>query len=96
MAEHSGTTAPSTTGEQRLLLLNRATLELTGVEDVVSFDETGAVLKTNLGLLAVEGEELHVVKLDLAGGLLLIEGRIGGLFFSETGGMKKNGKRLFR
>ena len=82
-------------GGQRLLLLDRSTLELTGVEDVVSFDETGAVLKTGLGLLAVEGEALRVVKLDLTGGLISLEGRIGALIYSESGSAKKNGKRLF-
>ena len=79
----------------RLLLQNRAAMELTGVEDVISFDETGAVLRTVLGMLAVDGENLHVVKLDLAGGSVQIEGKINGLFYSD-GAAKKASKRLFR
>lgn len=75
-------------GPQRLLLLDRQAMELSGVEDVVSFDETGAVLRTTLGMLAVDGEELHVVKLDLAGGSIQIEGKVNGLFFSEGKGGK--------
>ncbi len=96
MTDRSVSAEKSAGGEQRLLLLDRTTLELTGVEDVVSFDETGAVLKTGLGLLAVEGEGLHAVKLDLAAGLMLVEGRIDGLLFSATGKTGKNRKRFLR
>ncbi len=83
------------TGHQTLTLTDRTALALDGVLDVISFDETGAALRTVLGLLAVDGEELHVVKLDLAGGHLRIEGKISGLFYSD-GGAKKAAKRLFR
>lgn len=82
--------------EQRLLLLDRKVLELTDVEDVISFDETGAVLRTGLGMLALDGEDLHVVKLDLSGGSVTIQGTINGLFYSNAGGGKKAVKRLFR
>ena len=81
---------------QRLCLLDRKVLELTDVEDVVSFDETGAVLRTGQGMLALDGEDLHVVMLDLSGGCLKIEGKINGLFYSDAGGGKKAVKRLFR
>lgn len=80
----------------RLLLLDRQALELCGVEDVVSFDETGAVLRTTLGMLAVDGEGLHVVRLDLAGGSLQIEGKVNGLFFSEAKGGGKGRSRRAR
>ena len=80
----------------KLLLLGRETLDLTGIEDVIRFDETGAVLRTSLGLLAVDGEDLHVVKLDLAGGNVQIEGKVSGLIYSDVGSAKKTAKRLFR
>ncbi len=87
---------PSRAEPQRLLLLDRRVLELTDVEDVISFDESGAVLRTGLGILALEGEDLHVVKLDLAGGSLKIEGKINGLMYSDAGQSKKAVKRLLR
>ena len=95
MTEKSETAKTGAEG-QRLLLLDRAVLELSGVEDVVSFDEAGAVLRTGLGMLAIDGEDLRVVKLDLAGGCLQLEGKIGGLFYSDAGGAKKTAKRFFR
>ena len=41
--------------KHRLVLLDRKALELSGVRDVVSFDETNVVLETVCGMLAIEG-----------------------------------------
>ncbi len=82
--------------EQKLLILDRKIMNISGVLDVVSFDETGAVLRTSLGTLTIDGEELHVVKLDLGNGSVVIEGKINGIFYSEAGGAKNRAKRLFR
>ena len=83
-------------GQQKLLLTDRTRLELTGVKDVTSFDENGAILQTTLGTLAVDGEDLHVTQLDLAGGFMHIEGKLTGFFYSEEGSAKNRKKRLFR
>ena len=88
-------TSPEMTG-QKLIITDRKVLDLTGVTDVVSFDETGAVLRTGLGTLAVDGEELHVTRLDLANGSIIFTGKINGLFYTENGGAKNRAKRLFR
>ncbi len=96
MTGTTGTGKPSLREEQRLVLTDRSKMTLSGVEDVVSFDETGAVFRTGLGTLAIDGEGLHVVKLDLAGGDVEIEGKVNGLFYSEAGGAKSRAKRLFR
>lgn len=81
---------------QRLLLTDRKALHLTGILDVESFDETGTVLKISDGILAVEGEGLHVVKLDLSSGEVSIDGKINGIFYSDSGSAKSRGKRLFK
>lgn len=80
---------------QRLVLDNRERLSLGGIIDVVSFDESGAYLKTVTGTLAIDGEDLHVIKLDTDGGSMVFEGRINGLFFSDGAG-KGRSKRLFK
>ena len=87
--------SPEKTG-QKLIITDRKILDLTGVTDVVSFDETGAVLKTDMGTLAVDGEDLHVTKLDLANGSIILAGKINGLFYTENTGAKSRAKRLFR
>ena len=81
--------------EHRVLVNDRKSVSLTGVLDVVSFDEMGAVLKTNLGTLAIDGEGIHVVKLDLSNGVVDIEGKLNGFFYSDVVGAKAK-KRLFR
>lgn len=81
---------------QKLVITDRKVLDLTGVTDVVSFDETGAVLRTDMGILAVDGEGLHVTKLELANGIIIFTGKINGLLYTDSSGAKTRAKRLFR
>lgn len=82
-------------GSQRIVISDRQELALNGVTDVISFDESGAVLKSVKGALIIDGEELHVTKLDIANGNVEIEGKINGLFFSD-GREQKGRKRIFK
>ena len=63
-------------------------LTVTGVTEVVSFDENEALLHTPLGTLAVQGRELQLKKLTPEGGQIGVEGQITGLFYEEP---KKQG-----
>ena len=78
---------------KKLILTDREKLELSGVLDVSSFDEEHALIKTENGMLAVDGEGLHVTMLDLAHGNISFEGKINGLFFSDA---QKSRGRKFR
>ena len=60
----------------RILLEERSRLTITGVTDVLSFDEESVTAETDLGTLTVRGEGLHISRLDLNEGLLRIEGSI--------------------
>ncbi len=73
-----------TAEHKRLILTDREKLEMTGVIDVTSFDEEHALIKTENGMLAVDGEGLHVTSLDLGHGNISFEGKINGLFFSDA------------
>lgn len=68
----------------QLTLEGRARLSVTGVENVERFDETGIVLATAAGLLVISGEELHIDRLSIDGGELLVEGRVDSLSYEET------------
>lgn len=68
-------------------------LTVTGVSEVVSFDENEALLHTSLGALAVQGQELQLKKLTPEGGQIGVEGRITALFYEEP---KKQGGFLRR
>ena len=52
----------------RLVLSDRHSGSVTGVNDVVSFDENEIVLDTEMGLLTIRGKELHVKRLTLEKG----------------------------
>ena len=58
---------------QRIELTGREKLTVTGVEDVERFDELSVVMRTVAGVLVVSGEDLHIGKLSLDGGALLVE-----------------------
>ena len=62
----------------------RAGIEITGVKDVVSFDENGVVLETVCGSMAVEGEALRVTTLELTEGRVSVEGRIIGVYYFDS------------
>ena len=68
----------------RLELMDRAHLTVSGVEDVERFDESGVIMTTSAGTLIVTGEDLHIDKLSLDGGELLVEGHIDGLNYEDA------------
>lgn len=81
----------------KVTLVQRERLEITGVEEVESFDESTIIMSTNLGALIVRGEGLHIETLSLDGGALKVEGRVESLTYEEVnearGGLLS---RLFR
>lgn len=69
--------------DHRIVLEDREQLMVSGVEEVESFDESSIILSTIRGGLEVQGEGLHIEKLSLDGGDLLVEGLIHGLIYTE-------------
>lgn len=70
----------------KLMLTNRRTCTISGVNDVLSFDVNEILLETEQGMLMIKGTELHVSRLSLDKGEVDIDGRIDSLTYSETGG----------
>lgn len=67
----------------RMTLNERKQLTMTGVTEVVSFEETAVVLRTALGLLTVQGRELQLKTLSLEGGQMEVDGSISSLSYEE-------------
>ena len=67
----------------KLSLDQRKSLTMTGVNEVVSFDENTVVLKTGLGMLVVQGQQLQLKTLTLDGGNVAVEGHISALHYEE-------------
>ena len=68
----------------KLTLSERAHLTMTGATEVVSFDDTSVVVKTDLGTLVVQGEELQLKNLSLDGGQVAVDGHICSLVYEQT------------
>lgn len=78
----------------KLILNNRRTCNLTGVNDVLSFDENEIILETDQGMLMIKGNELHVNRLTLDKGEVDVDGRIDSFTYSEQSGMGAKGESL--
>lgn len=76
---------------QNIVLENREKLNITGVLDVLSFDDQIVILETELGLLTVKGENLRINKLSLDSSEVTIDGTIYQLAYSEKDSMEKSG-----
>lgn len=79
----------------RLDLMNRGKGSVTGIQDVVAFDENQIVLDTDMGLLIVKGKGLHVSRLTLEKGEVDIEGTVDSLVYSSNETYRKQGESLF-
>ena len=90
MADFKASDKPSE-GVHTLALTSRTHAELSGVTEVLSFDETAVVLSTVCGELTVEGEDLRVGTLDMTRGLLVIDGKVNTLYYTETRQTRKRG-----
>lgn len=66
-----------------LTLRERRELTMTGVTEVVSFEETAVVLHTALGTLTVQGSGLQLKTLSLEGGQVAVDGDISALIYEE-------------
>ena len=78
----------------KLELYNREKGTVTGVLDVISFDEYTIVLDTDLGLLTIKGKDLHVSRLSLEKGELDLEGHADSLVYSSNEGYRKSNQSL--
>lgn len=67
----------------RLTLNERRQLSMTGVSEVVSFDDTAVVLRTELGTLVIQGRDLQLKTLSLEGGQVVVEGTVSALHYEE-------------
>lgn len=77
----------------KLSMNERRELTMTGVTEVVSFEENAVVLRTSLGTLIVQGTGLQLKTLSLEGGQVAIDGSVSGLIYEEP--RQTGWRRLF-
>lgn len=83
MAYEGGLSAP-----HHVVIEERKSLTVSGVEDVERFDENSIVLSTSKGTMVVTGENLHIEKLSLDGGDLKVEGDVDAVTYEDDGSVR--------
>lgn len=66
-----------------LQMKERRQLTMSGVTEVVSFEENAVTLQTVMGTLLVQGQQLQLKNLSLEGGQVAVEGSISALLYEE-------------
>ncbi len=79
---------------QNIILENREKLNISGVVDVLSFDDQIVILETELGLLTIKGENLKINKLNIDTSEVTLDGKVSNLSYSNSDSIKKNASRF--
>ncbi len=83
--------------DHNVIIDSRKKLSISGVKDVVSFDDETAILVTVMGKMTVKGENLKMISFDNESGSIAAEGRIHAVVYmsdaERSGGFLS---RLFR
>lgn len=75
---------------QNIVLENREKLNVSGVKDVLSFDDQMIIVQTTLGLLTIKGENLRVNKLNIDTSDFSVDGNISNLAYSNSESFKEH------
>lgn len=78
----------------KIVISNRKNGVLNGVIDVLSFDVGEILLETELGMLMIKGNDLHVNRLTLEKGEIDIEGKIDSFTYSDVKAAAKQNESL--
>ena len=70
--------------QHNIIMENRRSLTITGVMDIDSFDEQTVSVFTDQGELTIKGANLHINKIDVDSGDLVMEGEVDSLTYSEN------------
>ncbi len=67
-----------------IIMEDRKRLSVSGVTDIDSFDEQSIIALTQLGELTIRGWDLHITRLNLEQGELMVDGEISSLTYTDT------------
>ena len=88
---------PAKLNGQDLNIQNREKIRVTGVNDIIGFDETFVDIDTELGKMLIRGEGLKIARLSLEQHELVVNGYIYSCEYEDTNKAKKGiVGRIFR
>ena len=81
----------------RLVIIDRTDrVSISAVKDVDSFNENEIIFLTSAGMMTITGEDLHITKLNLDEGMLIIDGTVDSIDYSDHEEERMNSKKLFK
>ena len=89
----SADTAKGNCMTHQMSLKNRESMEVSGVTDVISFDEQSVILSTTCGNIEIGGASLHIHVLSMEQGVVSMDGRIDSVTYYEQESSDTEGKR---
>ena len=75
---------------------NREKISITGVKQVDTFDDSEVSARLESSGISVYGQSLHISRLDLDNGILIIDGFISGVEYSDNDSRSGFLSRLFK
>ena len=81
--------------QHKMTMVNRKGCTLTGVVDVIAFDENEVILETDMGILMMKGQGLHIKRLTLEQGEVELEGRLDSFLYSEQKSLAAKSESFF-
>ena len=72
-------------------LYDRERAELSGIDQVESFHESGILLRAPFGEISIEGEDLKIDQFSVETGKICITGKITGVLYYEKNRTLKGG-----
>jgi len=80
--------------QHKMTMINRKNCTLTGVIDIIAFDENEVILETDMGILMIKGQDLHVKRLTLEQGEVDVDGNMDSFLYSEHKTLAAKGESL--
>lgn len=76
-----------------LVISDRRRSELTGIDDVLSFDDSVITVHSALGDMSIEGEELKIDSFSSDKGILSVSGKVCGVYYLDYEDKKHSQKK---
>lgn len=74
-----------------VIMDDREEIGISGITDVISFDEELIAAQTNMGVIVIKGTNLHINSLNLDKGELEVDGDIVSLCYEDSAAYGKPG-----
>ena len=71
-------------GNQEIKIIDRNSINLNGINKIVSFDDEEFLMETTMGNLQLLGESFELLKLDTTNGIVKIKGKINSLNYLDS------------